>query len=123
VLEVSPGEVAGIKSATVEIQGPYAYGHLKAEQGVHRLVRISPLRVLKARLAELKRREREEELRKLKGEQRSIEWGSQIRSYVLHPYRLVKDHRTGVEVGDVDAVLAGELDAFIEAYLRRPDGS
>jgi peptide chain release factor 2 len=200
VLEASPGEVAGIKSATIEVQGPYAYGYLKGEQGVHRLVRISPfdasgrrhtsfaavtctpiiedpeieikdedlkietfraggpggqyvnttdsavrithlptglvvtcqrersqhqnkeiaLRMLKAKLAERRHREREEKLAKIRGEQKSIEWGSQIRSYVLHPYRLVKDHRTGVEVGDVDAVLSGEIDAFIEAYLRQP---
>jgi peptide chain release factor 2 len=197
VLEVSPGEVAGVKSATLEVEGPYAYGYLKGEQGVHRLVRISPfdanrrrhtsfaavsviprvedptieirdedlridtyrasgaggqyvnktdsavrithiptgivvacqqersqhqnkeiaMRILKARLYELKRREKEEELEKLR-DKKSIEWGSQIRSYVLHPYQLVKDHRTGVEVGNVEAVLSGELDPFIEAELR-----
>lgn len=200
VLEVSPGEVAGLKSATLEVEGPYAYGYLRGEQGVHRLVRISPydanqrrhtsfaaisvipviedpdveireedlkidtyraggaggqyvnktdsavrlthvptgivvacqkersqhqnkeiaLRILKARLYELQERERQDELEKMKGEQKSIEWGSQIRSYVLHPYRLVKDHRTEVEVGNVDAVLRGELDAFIESTLRLP---
>ena len=200
VLEVSPGEVAGIKSATVEVEGPYAYGYLRNEQGVHRLVRISPfdankrrhtsfaavsvtpmvedpeieireedlridtyrasgaggqyvnktdsavrithlptgivvacqrersqhqnkeiaMRMLKAKLYELKRRQQEEELAKLKGEQKSIEWGSQIRSYVLQPYRMVKDHRTGVEIGNVDAVLSGELDELIEAALRQP---
>ncbi len=201
VLEASPGEVAGLKSATVEVQGPYAYGYLKGEQGVHRLVRISPfdanqrrhtsfaavsvipimedpqieiraedlkidtyraggaggqyvnktdsavrithlptgivvacqkersqhqnkeiaLKMLKARLYELKRRQKEKELEALRGEQKSIEWGSQIRSYVFHPYQLVKDHRTGVEVGNVEAVMNGELDEFMEAYLRRPE--
>lgn len=198
VLEVSPGEVAGIKSATVEVDGDYAYGYLKGEQGVHRLVRVSPydanqrrhtsfsalsvvpviedpdveireedlridtyrasgaggqyvnttdsavrithhptglvvacqkersqhqnreiaMRILKARLHELRERERRKELEEIQGEQKSIEWGSQIRSYVLHPYRLVKDHRIDVEVGNADAVLEGDLDPFIEAYLR-----
>lgn len=197
LLEVSPGEEAGIKSATVDVRGDYAYGYLKGERGVHRLVRISPfdaahrrhtsfasvnvipqvedvelnlkeddlkietyhassaggqhvnvtdsavrithiptgitvqcqnersqhqnketaLKVLRARLHELARRKREEELRQLQGELKKIEWGSQIRSYVLHPYRLVKDHRTGVETGNVEAVLDGELDRFIEGYL------
>ncbi len=198
LLEVSPGEEAGIKSATVEVKGDYAYGWLKGERGVHRLVRISPfdaahrrhtsfasvnvipqvedaeieldekdlkietyrassaggqhvnvtdsavrithlptgivvqcqnersqhqnketaLKILKARLAELARRKREEELRRIQGELKKIEWGSQIRSYVLHPYKLVKDHRTGVETADVEAVLDGELDEFIESYFR-----
>jgi peptide chain release factor 2 len=199
IIEVSPGEVAGIKSATIEVQGPYAYGYLKAERGVHRLVRISPfdanarrhtsfaavtvipkveetdveirpedlkidtfraggaggqyvnktesavrithlptgivvtcqrersqqqnkeiaLEVLAARLYELKLREKEQEIAKVRGELRAIEWGSQIRSYVLQPYQLVKDHRTEIEVGNVQAVLDGELDTFIEGYLRR----
>jgi peptide chain release factor 2 len=199
IIEVSPGEVAGIKSATVEVLGPYAYGYLKAERGVHRLVRISPfdanarrhtsfaavtvipkvedvdieirpedlkidtfraggaggqyvnktesavrithlptgivvtcqrersqqqnkeiaLELLAARLYELKLREREQEIAKVRGELRAIEWGNQIRSYVLQPYQLVKDHRTEIEVGNVQAVLDGELDLFIEGYLKR----
>lgn len=197
ILEISPGEVAGIKSATLEVNGDYAYGYLKAEQGVHRLVRISPfdanqrrhtsfaavsvvpkiedpqielkeedlkvdtfrasgaggqyvqktdsavrithlptgivvacqsersqhqnkeiaIKILKARLYELKLREKEQTLKQIQGELRSIEWGSQIRSYVLQPYKLVKDHRTDIEVGDVEAVLDGGLDLFIEGYL------
>ncbi len=81
--------------------------------------RAVAMRILKARLAERARREREEKIEGLRGPQMGIEFGSQIRSYVLHPYRLVKDHRTNVEVGNVDAVLAGDLDRFIEAELRR----
>jgi peptide chain release factor 2 len=197
LLEVSPGEVTGIKSATLEVKGEFSYGHLKSERGVHRLVRISPfdanrrrhtsfasvkvipkvdveveidendlhietyrassaggqhvnvtdsavrithkptgitaqcqnersqhqnketaLKVLKARLYELKEREKEEEIRKLQGELKKIEWGSQIRSYVFHPYQLVKDHRTGVEVSDVERVMDGDIDEFIEGYLK-----
>ncbi|MCS7236126.1 MAG: peptide chain release factor 2 [Armatimonadota bacterium] len=198
VLDVSPGEEAGIKSATVLVRGPYAYGYLKGEGGTHRLVRISPfdaahrrhtsfalvevlpevepvavqirpeelrvetfrsggaggqnvnkvetavrithlptglvvqcqnersqhanrenaLRILAARLYELRRREQEQELRALRGEHREAAWGNQIRSYVLQPYTLVKDHRTGHETGNAEAVLEGELDGFIYAYLR-----
>jgi peptide chain release factor 2 len=202
--EVTPGEEAGLKSATFIVHGPYAYGILSAERGVHRLVRISPydaskrrhtsfasldviplleeeevdieidpkdlridtyrssgaggqhvnvtdsavrithiptgisaacqnersqmqnrvvaMRILKARLADLARRQRHDKIEELRGERRDIEFGSQIRSYVLHPYRLVKDHRTGVEMTDPDAVLEGELEPFIEAYLRRRGG-
>ena len=200
LLEVSPGEEAGIKSATIEVNGPYAYGYLKAEQGVHRIVRISPydsngrrhtsfasvnaipivedpdieinpedlridtyrasgaggqhvnktdsavrithiptgtvvacqqdrsqhknkeiaMRVLKARLYELKRREQEAEMAKKRGEQKKIEWGSQIRSYVFHPYQMVKDHRTDIEVGNIQSVMDGALDSFIEGYLKHP---
>jgi peptide chain release factor 2 len=197
--EVTPGEEAGLKSATFIVRGRNAYGLLSTERGVHRLVRISPydaqnrrhtsfasldvipllpedeeidvdpkdlridtyrssgaggqhvnvtdsavrithiptgitaacqnersqmqnravaMRILKARLADLARRQREEKIENLRGERREIEFGSQIRSYVLHPYRMVKDHRTGVEIGDVDRVLDGDLEPLIEAALR-----
>jgi len=199
VLDLSPGEEAGLKSAMLEIKGSYAYGYLKSEHGVHRLVRLSPfdadharhtsfalvevlpeveqavevrinpddlkietfrssgpggqhmqktstavrlthlptgivassqsqrsqrqnkeiaLRVLQARLLELERAREAEERTKLKGEHLTAAWGNQIRSYVLHPYRMVKDHRTGYETSDAEAVLDGKLDEFMEAYLR-----
>ena len=197
VLDYQRGEEAGIKSATLLIQGPYAYGYLKGEKGVHRLVRISPfdasnrrhtsfaavgvlpemkeveveikpedlkietfrssgaggqhvnrtesavrithiptgivvvmrsersqhqnrenaMRVLKARLYEYYRRKQEEKLKEMAGPKSSIEWGHQIRSYVLYPYRLVKDHRTGYETSNAEAVLDGYIDEFIKAYL------
>jgi peptide chain release factor 2 len=203
VLDVSPGEEAGIKSAIVEVKRNYAYGYLKCEHGVHRLVRLSPfdadhsrhtsfvlvevipeaeeesdiqigpedlridafrssgpggqhmqktssavrvthlptglvvicqsqrsqyqnkdtaLRILYARLLELERVKKEEEKAKLKGERIEAGWGNQIRSYVLHPYKMVKDHRTGYEVRDAEAVLDGDLDGFINAYLRAKMG-
>jgi peptide chain release factor 2 len=198
MLEASPGEEAGLKSATVAVRGENAYGILKAERGVHRLVRLSPfdaahrrhtafaqvvvapllpedipieidendlridtyratgaggqhvnktdsavrithiptgivvqcqnersqtsnkataLRVLKSRLAELEEERREAELAKERGAAQDIGFGSQIRSYVLHPYQLVKDHRTDFEVGNTQSVLDGRLDDFIHAYL------
>ncbi len=200
ILDQLPGEEAGIKSVTVAVNGPWAYGYLKAEKGVHRLVRLSPfdaahrrhtsfalvevlpqveddteveinpkdlkietfrassaggqnvqknatavrithlptgivvscqnersltqnkntaLRVLKARLLERKQQEQARQMAELKGEYQKAEWGSQIRSYVLHPYQMVKDHRTGYEVGNAQAVLDGDLDGFIEAYLQQ----
>ena len=199
VIDSSPGEEAGFKSVTVDVAGQYAYGYLKAERGVHRLVRLSPfdaahrrhtsfalvevlpeigdageveieaddlridtfrsssaggqhvnktdsavrithmptgivatcqnersqaqnravaMKVLRARLLERQLEERENEQARLKGEHVSAEWGNQIRSYVMHPYTMVKDHRTGHERGNVDAVLDGEIDDFIELYLR-----
>jgi len=203
VLDVSPGEEAGIKSAIVEIKGDYVYGYLKGEHGVHRLVRLSPfdadharhtsfvlaevlpeaegtvdvkiapedlridtfrssgpggqhmqktssavrithlptglvatcqgqrsqhqnkeaaLRILYSRLLVLDREKKKEERAKLKGERIEAGWGNQIRSYVLHPYKMVKDHRTGYEVHDAEAVLDGELDGFITDYLRSKVG-
>jgi len=202
-LDISPGDEAGIKSAILGIKGDYAYGYLKCEHGVHRLVRLSPfdadharhtsfvlvevlpeakeevdlqinpedlkvetfrssgpggqhmqktssavrvthlpsgltagcqsqrsqhqnkenaLRILYARLLEVERVKKEEEKLKLKGERIEAGWGNQIRSYVLHPYKMVKDHRTGFEVSNAEAVLDGELDEFINAYLRSKVG-
>jgi len=199
LIEQQPGEGAGIKSATLTVDGPYAYGYLRAEAGVHRLVRISPfdanarrqtsfaslfvmpdiaeeieidirdddlridtyrssgaggqhvnktdsavrlthlpsgivvacqnersqhknkamaMKVLKARLYELEQRKQQERMAALTKGKTEIGFGHQIRSYVLHPYRMVKDHRTNMEVGNADAVLDGDLDRFIEAYLR-----
>ena len=199
VLDMLDGDEAGIKSVTFEIVGDNAYGYLKAEKGVHRLVRISPfdssgrrhtsfasldvtpifdddsdsikldpdemridtyrsggaggqnvnkvssairithlptgivvqcqnersqlqnkemaMRMLKGKLMELKERERLEQMAQIKGEMKKIEWGSQIRSYVFQPYTLVKDHRTNVENGNIQAVMDGALDPFINAYL------
>jgi peptide chain release factor 2 len=200
LLDTQDAEEAGIKSATVLVKGEYAYGYLKAENGIHRLVRISPfdaqgrrhtsfasvhvypevdeevqveiedkdlridrfcasgpggqgvnttysavrvthlptnivvscqnersqiknlaqaMKVLRARLFELERAKKEQELEKIKGPKKDISWGNQIRSYVLPPYRMVKDLRTGHEVGDADRVLDGDLDGFVEAYLKQ----
>lgn len=198
LLDLLPGDEAGTKSATWEVSGENAYGFLRSEKGVHRLVRISPfdssarrhtsfasldvspiiaddafalnmeevridtyrasgaggqhvnrtdsavrmthipsgivvqcqnersqvqnrevcIRMLKSRLVELHEREKEERMSDIKGEMKKIEWGSQIRSYVFQPYTMVKDHRTGYEVGTIDGVMDGELDGFITSYLQ-----
>ncbi len=199
VLDLLDGDEAGIKSVTFEVQGDNAYGYLKAEKGVHRLVRISPfdasgrrhtsfasldvtpildddsgdikidmddlridtyrssgaggqhvnktssairithlptgivvqcqnersqlqnkemaMRMLKGKLIELQERERMEQMAEIKGEMKKIEWGSQIRSYIFQPYTLVKDHRTNVENGNIQAVMDGDIENFINAYL------
>jgi len=203
ILDSTQGEEAGLKSVTVSIRGPWAYGYCKTERGVHRLVRLSPfdaahrrhtsfalvevmpdieddieidiktddlkvdvykssgaggqhvqknatairitheptgivvtcqnersqtqnremaMRILRGRLYEQERQKREEEQARLKGEHIDAGWGNQIRSYVLHPYKMVKDHRTGYEVGNAEAVLDGRLADFIEAYLRQTVG-
>jgi peptide chain release factor 2 len=199
LLDRQEGDEAGLKSATIAVRGPYAYGYLKSEAGVHRLVRISPfdaqsrrhtsfasvdvypevdddfeieiddkdlridtyrssgaggqhvnktesavrithlptnivvscqnersqmknrgtaMKMLKARLYDREMKKREEEQAVREGEKPDAGWGSQIRSYVLHPYRMVKDHRTGFELGDADRVLDGDLDPLIESWLR-----
>jgi peptide chain release factor 2 len=201
ILDRTDGEEAGLKSVTIAVDGKYAYGYLRSEKGVHRLVRLSPfdsahrrhtsfalveilpqvamddaeveinpndlkidvfrssgaggqnvqknatairlthvptgivvtcqnersqlqnrenaMRVLRARLLELERAEKDQEIAVLRGEYTKAEWGNQIRSYVLHPYQMVKDHRTEYETGNTQAVLDGALDAFMEAYLRQ----
>jgi len=198
IVDILPGEEAGIKNVTFAVNGKYAYGYLKAEIGIHRLVRISPfdtgkrrhtsfasvfvypeisdeihieidekdlkidtfrssgaggqhvnktdsavrithiptgivaqcqnersqhknkamaLKILKAKLIEKERREREQKKVELHSSKKDIAWGSQIRSYILHPYKMVKDHRTNLEKGDVNGVLDGKIDDFIAAYL------
>lgn len=201
IFDLTEGEEAGIKSVTIAIEGDYAFGYLRSEKGVHRLVRLSPfdaahrrhtsfalvevlpqvamdeadieidpgdikmdvyrssgaggqnvqknatavrlthiptgivvtcqnersqtqnrefaMRILRARLLELKQAEKEEERAVLRGEYTKAEWGSQIRSYVLHPYQMVKDHRTDHETGNTQSVLDGDLDEFMEAFLRQ----
>jgi peptide chain release factor 2 len=204
ILDRMEGEEAGLKSVTIAVNGKYAFGNLRSEKGVHRLVRLSPfdaahrrhtsfalveilpqiamddpeveiepgdlkidvfrssgaggqnvqknstairlthlptglvvicqnersqaqnrefaLTILRARLLEIKKAEKAEEVAVLRGEYTKAEWGSQIRSYVLHPYQMVKDHRTEFERGNTQAVLDGDLDAFMEAYLRATSG-
>jgi peptide chain release factor 2 len=200
VLELSKGEQGGVKTAVVEVHGPYAYGLLKSEAGVHRLVRLSPfnpahtretsfallellplleakeemeidpkdlkieantasghggqsvnttysairithiptglkvsiqnersqhqnreiaMKILIAKLKTLEEEKLQKEKQEIRGEFKSAEWGNQIRSYVLHPYKMVKDHRTGMETSDPESVLNGELDEFVEAYLEQ----
>lgn len=204
IIDESPGDEAGIKSALMSIDGDYAYGWLKSERGVHRLVRISPydassrrhtsfakievwpdvaedieinveekdlridrfrasgaggqhvqknetavrithfpsgivvtcqnqrsltqnlemaMKILKSQLFDLERRKQEAEMAVLKGEDIDAGWGNQIRSYVLHPYKMVKDHRTEFEMGNTQAVLDGQLDGFMEAFLRQRVGN
>ena len=201
LIDYQPGDEAGLKSATIEIKGDYAYGFAKAESGVHRLVRISPFdanarrhtsfvsvhvypvvedaaeievkdediridtyrssgaggqhvnktssairithfptgivvtcqtersqhknkdaafMVLKARLYQLKREEEAKKMEKFEKSKKKIEWGSQIRSYVFHPYNLVKDHRTSHETSNIQEVMDGGIDSFIQAYLSDP---
>jgi len=204
VLDLTPGEEAGIKSITISVDGPFAYGYLRPEKGVHRLVRLSPfdaahrrhtsfalvevlpqieddaevqidssdlridtyrsagaggqnvqkndtavrithlptgivvtcqnersqaqnrenaMRVLRSRLYDIRQEKLEEKIAELRGDYIKAEWGSQIRSYVLHPYQMVKDHRTEYEVGNAQSVLNGALDGFIVAYLRQQMGN
>ncbi len=198
VLDLLEGDEAGVKSVTMRVEGDHAYGYLRAEKGVHRLVRISPfdssarrhtsfasldvtpeiedddeisvnpdelrvdtyrssgaggqhvnktesairithlptgivvscqnersqiqnretaMRMLKSKLAELREREHMEKMAEIQGDLKKIEWGSQIRSYVFHPYQMVKDHRTGCESGNIEAVMDGDLEPFVRAYL------
>ncbi|MCG9478739.1 MAG: peptide chain release factor 2 [Actinomycetia bacterium] len=200
MVDLSPGDEAGIKNATLTVKGDYAYGLLKGEKGIHRLVRISPfdsskrrhtsfasvevtplfeqevdininkedlkidtfrssgaggqhvnvtdsavrithqpsgivvscqdersqmlnrqtaMQILKSKLYELEMQKKQEKMDRVRGEKKDIAWGNQIRSYTLQPYQLIKDHRTGVEIGDVQSVLDGDIDEFIRGYLEK----
>jgi len=200
IIDLQSGEEAGIKDVTFTVEGSYAYGYLKSEAGVHRLVRISPfdankrrhtsfaamavfpeiednikveikeddlkidtfrasgaggqhvnkvssavriihiptgitvtcqtersqhrnreiaMKILRSKIYALLEKQKEEKIKSLSGEKKEIAWGSQIRSYILHPYKLVKDHRTGLEVYNVEQVLDGDIDIFIEVYLKK----
>ena len=149
-LDYLDGDEAGIKSASLLVEGVNAYGFLKSETGVHRLVRISPfdasgrrqtsfaslevmpemgeadlnieirpedLEIDFSKLAEIKEREHLEKIEDIKGVKKEIAWGAQIRSYVFMPYTLVKDHRTNFENGNINAVMDGDIDGFINSYL------
>jgi peptide chain release factor 2 len=203
ITDIQPGDEAGIKNVTFEVFGDHAYGHFRAEKGIHRLVRISPfdsnkrrhtsfasvetipeieedveveideedlkvdtyrasgaggqhvnktesairithiptgvivasqidrsqaknrehaMRMLKSKLVAMKEEQQKENIEQIAGEKREIAWGSQIRSYVLHPYKMIKDLRTDVERGDVDRVLDGDLDVYIQAFLKMEAG-
>jgi protein subunit release factor B len=137
LLEASPGEEAGIKSATFRASGENAYGLFSAEKGVHRPTGIvvqcqnersqgankqTAMNMLRSRLVELEERKRQEEIARERGEAQDVNFGSQIRSYVLHPYTMVKDHRTTHEMGDAQRVLDGDLDGFVRAELLRSAG-
>lgn len=198
-VDIQPGEEAGIKGATITVSGDYAYGYLRSEAGVHRLVRISPfdankrrhtsfasviispeieddvevdlreedikmdtfrasgaggqhvnktssavrlthmptgiivscqnersqhknravaMKILKGRIYDLQIKAKEKKMEEIVGDKKEIAWGSQIRSYVLQPYRMVKDHRTGLEIGDVDSVLDGNIERFLKEFLK-----
>ena len=122
VLDYLDGDEAGIKSVTFQVNGENAYGYLKSEKGVHRLVRISPFNAQgkrqKAKLYLLEQQKNAEKLSGIRGEVKEIGWGNQIRSYVMQPYTMVKDHRTNAEISNTNAVLDGNLDPFINAYLK-----
>ena len=115
--EEQAGEEAGIKSATLRVSGTNAYGWLKTESGVHRLVRISPWKMLRARLYEIELQKREAAAQALHAAKTDIGWGHQIRSYVLQPYQMVKDLRTGHQTSDTQSVLDGDIDPFLRASL------
>lgn len=199
IVDFLPDDVAGIKDVTVYVQGKYAFGYLRSETGIHRLIRISPfdaskrrhtsfaavhvmpelkdeiqvnldlselkietfrasgkggqhlnktesavrithiptgitvtvqnersqtqnkeiaMKILKSKLYELRKREKKEKIEEISGEKKDISWGNQIRSYILHPYNSIKDHRTNIETSNVSSVLDGELDMFVEAYIK-----
>jgi protein subunit release factor B len=131
VVDESPGEEAGIKSATIEISGPFAYGKLKSERGLVVAIqnersqlqnREKAMAILKSRLHQLMEQQHKDAVSELRGAPKSAEWGNQIRSYVLHPYTQVKDHRTQYKTAQAQAVLDGELEPFIEAYLQSQIG-